>query len=105
MMSKWHVREIKKGIYGDLSKIQEELDEAVDSEEQDQKLMLLFELSDIIGAVGGVAEKLGFSLDELVKFSKLRKKVFLSEQDENKQREDYFNGSDFIEALIKKAAG
>lgn len=78
-MSKWHVRDIKKGTYGDLSKIQEELDEAVDAEEQGQKLMLFFELSDIIGAVGGVANKHGITLDDLVKFSKLRTEVLISE--------------------------
>lgn len=74
-MSKWHIREIEKGKLGELSKVREELEEAVDSEEQGQDLMLLFELSDIIGACGLVANKYGFSLDQLVKFSKLRSEV------------------------------
>lgn len=78
-MSKWHVREIKKGVYGELSKVQEELDEAVDAEEQGQTLMLLYELSDIIGAVGGIAKKYGMTLDQIYKFCQLRTKVIEQE--------------------------
>ena len=74
-MSKWHVKEIQKGELGQLSKVREELDEALDAEEQGQDLMLLFELSDIIGACGLVAAKYGMNLDQLVKFSKLRSEV------------------------------
>jgi hypothetical protein len=77
-MSDWHKKEITKGVLGDLSKIREELEEAEDSLEQDQLMMLLFELSDICGAAGLVAQKItngSFGLDELVKFSKLRSKV------------------------------
>lgn len=79
-MSKWHVKSITKGTYGELSKIREELEEAYDAKEQDQPLMLLFELADIIGATGGVAAKYGLSLDDLVKFAKLRSKVLIEEQ-------------------------
>ena len=38
-MSKWHKREIVKGVLGELSKIREELEEAEDAEEQKQILM------------------------------------------------------------------
>lgn len=54
----FHKREIKKGVYGELSKIQEELDEVFDAEEQGQDLMLLIELSDMVGAIEGVALKI-----------------------------------------------
>lgn len=74
-MSKWHVREIQKGQLGELSKVYEEYLEALDAQEQGQVLMLLFELSDIIGACGLVAAKHGMGLDDLVKFSKLRSEV------------------------------
>jgi hypothetical protein len=83
---KFHKREIKKGVYGDLSKIQEELDEAYDSEEQGQDLMLLIELSDIVGACAGVAKKYGLSLDQLVTFAKLRSEVAENEL-RNKERD------------------
>lgn len=74
-LSPFHTQPIKKGQYGELSKIQEELDEAFDAEKQGIDLMLLIELSDIIGAVEGVAKKYNFTLDQLIQFSKVRKKV------------------------------
>lgn len=52
----FHKREIKKSVYGELSKIQEELEEAFDAEEQGQDLMLLIELSDMVGAIEWVAK-------------------------------------------------
>jgi len=79
---KFHTKEIQKGIYGELSKIKEELDEAYDAEEQGQDLMLLIELSDIIGAVEGVSKKYGFTLEQLMKFAKLRSKVAIEEEGE-----------------------
>ena len=72
---KFHKAIIQKGIYGELSKIKEELDEAYDAESQNQDLMLLIELSDIIGAVEGVSKKYGFTLEQLIAFAKLRSKV------------------------------
>lgn len=74
-MNKWHKRKIKKGIIGQLSKIKEELEEAEDALEQNQPVMLIFELCDIVGAAGCVAEKYGLTLDDLVRFSKLRNQV------------------------------
>lgn len=81
-MSKFHKREIKKGIYGELSKIEEELQEAYDAQEQGQDLMLLIELSDMIGAIEGVAKKHGMTLDQLKTFAKLRSQVAIEEEKE-----------------------
>lgn len=75
----FHQKEIKKGIYGELSKIQEELDEAYDAEAQGQDLMLLIELSDMIGAIEGVAKKYGFTIEQLQRFATLRSKVAIEE--------------------------
>lgn len=75
----FHKRNIPKGEYGKLSKVREELEEAEDAEEQGINLLLLFELSDMIGAIGGVAESLGWDLDDLVAFAKLRSKVIKEE--------------------------
>lgn len=72
---KFHKREISKGVLGELSKVREELEEAEDALEQGQELMLLIELSDLVGAVGLVSEKYGISLDQLVTFAKLRRQV------------------------------
>lgn len=74
---KFHKRPISKGKYGELSKIQEELEEAFDAEEQSHRLMLLLELSDIVGAVEGVLIKKDFkhTIEDLIKFARLRGKV------------------------------
>lgn len=71
----YHRIKIKKGKFGELSKIREELEEAEDAEYQKQDIMLLIELSDMIGAIRGVADKYGMSIDQLSAFSKLRSKV------------------------------
>lgn len=65
----WHNRKIKKGEYGEVSKVEEELDEAKEALEQGNRLMFLIELSDIVGAVEGIIEKYGLSLEDLIKFS------------------------------------
>lgn len=80
--NKWHLYEIEKGTLGSLSKIKEELEEAFDAEAQGHDLMLMFELSDIIGACGLVAEQYGMTLDQLVKFAKKRSEVAIAEAKE-----------------------
>jgi hypothetical protein len=47
----YHLKSISKGVLGELSKIQEELDELQDAAEQGSKILALVELSDLIGAV------------------------------------------------------
>lgn len=79
-MGTWHKRQILKGELGELSKIQEEIEEAFDAEEQGQKIMLLIELADIVGAAGLVAEKHGMTLDDLVAFAKLRSEVMRNDK-------------------------
>lgn len=87
-MSKFHKKDIKKGVYGELSKIEEELQEAYDAQEQGQDLMLLIELADMVGAIEGVAKtKFGFSLEQLQKFAKLRSEVAIEEETEVKRKE------------------
>lgn len=76
----FHKVKIKKGKYGELSKIREELDEAYDAEEQGQDLMLLIELSDMLGAIDAVARKYGMTLNQLMKFAELRSKVAIEEE-------------------------
>lgn len=76
-MISFHKDLIDKGIYGELSKITEELQEAYDAQTQGHKLMLLLELADIVGAVEGVLCKSykDFSLEDLIKFQRLRSAV------------------------------
>lgn len=48
----YHNRVIPKGELGKSSKIREEMAEFLDAEEQGNKILLLCELSDIVGAIG-----------------------------------------------------
>lgn len=52
----YHVAEIKRGVLGELSKIQEELDELADAVKQGSSVMQLVELSDLIGAINAYME-------------------------------------------------
>ena len=74
-MAGFHKRQIIKGCYGDLSKVREELEEAEDAQEQGQLLMLLLELSDIVGACEGVAKRHGHTLDDLLAYNRLRSEI------------------------------
>ncbi|NIQ15865.1 MAG: hypothetical protein GTO02_16160 [Candidatus Dadabacteria bacterium] len=56
-MAGYHLEQIPRGEYGEISKIIEEASELKDAMEQGQKLMCLIELSDILGAIEGYLEK------------------------------------------------
>ena len=47
----YHNVEIKKGVYGEWSKVEEEIDEILDSLDQQLKPMLIIELCDCLGAL------------------------------------------------------
>lgn len=53
----YHLRKIARGEYGELSKIVEECEEMQDAAEQGNKVMVLVELSDLVGAIQGYLEK------------------------------------------------
>ncbi len=76
----YHLTEIPKGELGELSKIQEELSEAVDSESQGVKIMTLVELSDMIGATEAYLEKHhnGYSITDLLDMSAVTKRAFIN---------------------------
>ena len=50
-MAGYHLKEIPKGVYGEWSKVEEELAEYEDAKEQGSKIMMACELADIIGAI------------------------------------------------------
>jgi hypothetical protein len=52
----YHIAKIKKGTIGEVSKIQEELDELKDALQQDADIMALVELSDLYGAIQAFLE-------------------------------------------------
>lgn len=49
----YHLTEIPRGVYGESSKLMEEVLEIQDAEQQGAKLMVLIEMSDLVGAIKG----------------------------------------------------
>lgn len=76
----YHLREIPKGEIGELSKVMEECNEALDAEEQGCSVMVLVELSDMIGAIELYLKKYhpSISLDDLKTMSNITQRAFNS---------------------------
>tara|TARA_R110000851_G_scaffold300326_1_gene456440 strand:+ start:210 stop:458 length:249 start_codon:yes stop_codon:yes gene_type:complete len=76
----YHLRSIEKGTIGELSKVYEEIEEVKDSDEQGVDLMVLVELSDVIGAIESYLEKhhKSISLTDLIVMSDVTKRAFRS---------------------------
>ena len=77
----YHLTEIPRGEYGEISKILEEAAELKDAMEQGQKLMCLIELSDLLGAIEGYIEKEyegKITIDDLFNMSYATKRAFES---------------------------
>lgn len=74
----YHLKQIPKGRLGYLSKIQEEVFELQDAEEQGCKIMALLELSDLIGAIKFYLEKHhpNTSLDDLIIMNEITERAF-----------------------------
>jgi len=72
----YHNREIEKGVIGEYSKIKEEFDELTDAVEQDNKVLILCELTDLIGSIEEYSKKFNISLEDLIKMSNSTKKAF-----------------------------
>ena len=67
----YHVATIQKGVLGESSKLQEEIDELKDAEAQGARLMALCELADLVGAIGAYLEHNypGWSMEDLQKMA------------------------------------
>ena len=76
----YHISSIPKGELGELSKVHEELLEALDAEAQGAELMVLQELSDMVGAVSAYLTKHhpSLSLKDLEVMAKITERAFLS---------------------------
>lgn len=72
----YHVAEIPKGKLGEASKITEEYHEFIDSLDQSNPLMAVYELSDMIGAIEAFAEKYNFTLEDLIRMKNATKRAF-----------------------------
>lgn len=73
----YHRKQINKGVFGEASKIFEEVQEFEDALDQNAKIMELCELSDLIGAIEAYSKnKYGISLDDLILMKNLTKSAF-----------------------------
>ncbi len=72
----YHINKIERGQFGEFSKIKEEFLEAEDAIEQGNKIMLLVELADLIGAIEGYCENHNITLSDLIKMKEATKRAF-----------------------------
>lgn len=77
----YHLTEIPRGVYGEISKILEEAAELKDAMEQANKVMVLIELADLIGAIDGYLENYygdKMTVDNLITMAFTTKRAFES---------------------------
>jgi hypothetical protein len=74
----YHLREIEKGVFGEASKIVEEIHEFEEALEQGSDLMALIELSDCLGAMKAwlAANHPSMTFDQLERFSDITQRAF-----------------------------
>ncbi len=81
-MSGYHINEIPKGVLGESSKILEEVLEVQDAEKQGARIMVLLELSDLLGAVMCYLERNypDMKMDDLYIMNNITTRAFRSGQ-------------------------
>lgn len=72
----YHKVHIAKGIIGEYSKIKEEFEELTDAVGQKNKILIICELSDLVGAIEEYAKQFDISMSDLKDFSDLTKSAF-----------------------------
>lgn len=76
MSGGYHLVSIPRGAYGKVSKIREELEELEDAMDQECRIMMLLELSDIYGALEAVVYGLGMDMGDVAKMAAITKRAF-----------------------------
>lgn len=72
----YHIKEIKKGVLGESSKIREELEELEDAENQCCEILIHCELADLYGALQAKAHKHNLSMHDLQQMNTLTASAF-----------------------------
>lgn len=73
----YHKVQIEKGEFGEFSKIKEEFEELQDGYQQNNRVLIICELTDLIGAIEEYAmNKFNLSIKDLKEFSDLTKSAF-----------------------------
>lgn len=74
----YHLANIPRGEFGEFSKIEEEFLEAKDAHLQYNNVMVLQELSDLLGAIDEYVKKYNMTLTDLLKMTEATKRAFVS---------------------------
>lgn len=76
----YHLVAIPRGELGELSKIQEELDELRDAMAQGSRVMAAVELSDMMGAIQAFIDRHlpGTTIQDLLTFSAITQRAFIN---------------------------
>lgn len=74
----YHKANISRGVYGEDSKIYEEIDEFADALDQGVALLALIELADVIGAIEGWLKKYHptITINDLIAMSEVTQRAF-----------------------------
>jgi phosphoribosyl-ATP pyrophosphohydrolase len=73
----YHTIVIKKGHVGEMSKISEEYEELMDAHNQENPIMVLVEISDLLGAIDSYLQKYHhINIDEALKMTKATQSAF-----------------------------
>lgn len=72
----YHLKQITKGEIGAFSKIREEFQELEDAVDQKDSVLILCELSDLLGAIEAYSERWNISIKDLKNFSDKTKSAF-----------------------------
>lgn len=74
----YHLKKIKKGTLGEISKIREEIEELEDATAQGVKIMALVELADLYGSIELYLKKHhpSISMEDLKKMSEVTQRAF-----------------------------
>lgn len=79
-MAGYHIKDIPRGKFGEISKIEEELAELKDADEQGVQIMVLCELADMLGAMREYLHRKfpGMTLKDLEDMANVTRRAFLS---------------------------
>jgi phosphoribosyl-ATP pyrophosphohydrolase len=72
----YHLKEIKKGEYGEFSKIREEMEELLDAHAQNNRILEIVEITDLLGAIEAYLKKNNLTLKDAIDMMELTKKAF-----------------------------
>lgn len=74
----YHLTPIAKGVYGQASKLQEEVAELMDAHDQGIKIMVMNELADLYGAMRAYAKNLNLTMEDLEAMANVTERAFAS---------------------------